>query len=275
MSHRWRLFLSLLSLSLLLPGCRPGDQAPPTTGQPLAPATAAAGGTAAPPYRPQDDPYQELRLNMVATTIEARGVADPRVLQAMRTTPRHRFVTPEFVDLAYEDHPLPIGYGQTISQPYIVAWMTELLELQAGQRVLEIGTGSGYQAAVLAGLGEVEVDTIEIGPELAEKAARRLSELGYTGIHTRQGDGYYGWGEEGLLFDAIIVTAAPDHVPAPLVAQLAEGGRLVIPIGPQGSFQSLWKFGKQQGELKAFNLGAVRFVPLTGAGAQPAPATQP
>lgn len=202
---------------------------------------------------------------MVARTIEARGVANPDVLGAMRDVPRHAFVPAEYLDKAYADHPLPIGYGQTISQPYIVAWMTELLDLKAGDKVLEIGTGSGYQAAVLAQLGYVDVYSIEIIPELAESAAARLRSLSYTQVQVRQGDGYYGWPEQAP-FDAIIVTAAPDHLPAPLAAQLAEGGRLVIPIGPPGGYQSLWKFVNEAGELKAYDLGGVAFVPLTGAG---------
>jgi protein-L-isoaspartate(D-aspartate) O-methyltransferase len=214
-----------------------------------------------------DDPYLYDRLEMVVNTIEVRGVKNADVLEAMRSVPRHAFVLAEYLDEAYADHPLPIGYGQTISQPYIVAWMTELLALEPGDKVLEIGTGSGYQAAVLAALGYVEVYSIEIVPELAESASQRLQELGYTKVTVKQGDGYYGW-EEYAPFDAIIVTAAPDHLPPPLVAQLKEGGRLVIPIGPPGFYQTLWKFVYEDGELKAHNLGGVAFVPFTGAGVQ-------
>lgn len=199
--------------------------------------------------------------------IEAQGVQDPDVLRAMETVPRHRFVPSEYLDQAYENHPLPIGYGQTISQPYIVAWMTELLELRPGEKVLEIGTGSGYQAAILAELGEVEVYSIEIVPELAESAAARLQELGFENVQVMQGDGYYGWPEQAP-FDAIIVTAAPDHLPPPLVEQLSASGRLIIPIGPPGWVQSLWKFVVEGGELKGYNLGGVRFVPFTGAGVE-------
>jgi len=216
------------------------------------------------------DAYMQTRLDMVEKTIANRGVQDPDVLRVMRTVPRHKFVPDSYLDQAYDDHPLPIGYGQTISQPYIVAWMTELLALQPGERVLEIGTGSGYQAAVLAELGYVEVYTIEIVPELAQGAAEVLEALGYTDVMTMQGDGYYGW-EEVAPFDAIIVTAAPDHLPSPLVAQLTNGGRLVVPIGPPGGFQSLWKFVKVGDELEAYNLGGVSFVPFTGTGVQQAP----
>ena len=212
------------------------------------------------------------RLAMVESTILARGFSDDDVLRAMRSVPRHKFVPDEYVSMAYADHPLPIGYGQTISQPFIVAWMTELLDLQRGERVLEIGTGSGYQAAVLGELGYVEVYSIEIVPELAESAAVRLEALGYDEVLVKEGDGYYGW-EEYAPFDAIIVTAAPDHLPAPLAAQLAAGGRLVIPIGPPGSYQSLWKFVNTDGELKAQNLGGVAFVPFTGGGIEQAPET--
>ena len=219
----------------------------------------------APPITGQDA-YLKSRLTMVAETIVARGLKNPDVLRAMRTVPREEFVPQEYIQNAYEDHPLPIGFGQTISQPYIVAWMTELLELKPGEKVLEIGTGSGYQAAVLAELGHVEVYSIEIIPDLAMSAQERLQALGYA-VHIRQGDGYYGW-PEYAPYDAIIVTAAPDHLPPPLAEQLVEGGRLVIPIGPPGAYQSLWKFVKINGDLKAYNLGGVAFVPFTGQGVE-------
>jgi len=214
----------------------------------------------------ETDPYEQERQVLIEE-IKAMGVKDEAVLRVMDSVPRHEFVLSEYLGQAYENHPLPIGYGQTISQPYIVAWMTELLELEAGEKVLEIGTGSGYQAAVLAELGTVEVYTIEIVPELAELATTRLEKLGYTDIYVKQGDGYYGW-PEYAPFDAIIVTAAPDHLPAPLVEQLSEDGRLVIPIGPQGWVQTLWKFVMVEGELKGYNLGGVQFVPFTGPGAE-------
>lgn len=189
------------------------------------------------------------------------------VLRAMRSVPRNKFVPPDYVDQADEDRPLPIGYGQTISQPQLVARMTQLLALQPGEKVLEIGTGSGYQAAILSELGYVDVYTIEIVPELAESAATRLRNLGCTNVHAKQGDGYYGW-PECAPFDAIMITAAPDHLPAPLVEQLAEGGRIVIPLGPPHSYQGLWKFVKEEGKLKAYHMGAVCFVPFTGSGVE-------
>ena len=198
---------------------------------------------------------------MVRDQIELRGVDDPLVLEAMRRVERHRFVPEEFLDQAYDDHPLPIGYGQTISQPYIVALMSAALGVQPGDRVLEIGTGSGYQAAVLAEMG-MQVYTIEIVPELAEAASARLQELGYSNVQVLNADGYFGW-EEHAPYDAIIVTAAPDHLPQPLANQLAEGGRLIIPIGPAGLTQTLWQFEHVSGELQAVNLGPVVFVPFT------------
>jgi protein-L-isoaspartate(D-aspartate) O-methyltransferase len=228
----------------------------------LAGCRSAAGEATQAPATPQPDPYEQARQNMVSSQIEARGVKDPAVLEAMRSVPRDRFVPDEYLDSAYADHPLPIGHGQTISQPYIVALMTEALKLQPGQGVLEIGTGSGYQAAILSEMG-MQVYTIEIIPELAEAASQRLEDLGYANITTLNADGYFGW-EEHAPFDAIIVTAAPDHLPQPLANQLAEGGRLIVPIGPAGSVQTLWLFEKVAGELQATNLGAVTFVPLTG-----------
>ncbi len=217
-----------------------------------------------------EDKYTQAREELVKTAIQARGIKDPDVIRAMVTVPRHKFVPDEFVEYAYNDHPLPIGYGQTISQPFIVAFMTELLQLKDGAKVLEIGTGSGYQAAILGELGYVEVYSIEIIPELAERAAYTLRNTGYTNIKLKQGDGYYGW-EEFAPFDAIIVTAAPDHLPLPLVQQLKDTGILVIPIGPPGGYQTLWQFHKEGDELKAYNQGGVSFVPLTGASTETEP----
>jgi protein-L-isoaspartate(D-aspartate) O-methyltransferase len=255
--------------ALLLAACGPTK---PSTTVPSQDIFAAAAS--APAASGQEDSFTAARLQMVDLYIEGAGILNDDVLRAMRTVPRHEFVPAEFLEQAYENHPLPIGFGQTISQPYIVAWMTELLELQRGEKVLEIGTGSGYQAAILAELGFVDVYSIEIVPELTQIAADRLEQLGYEDVHIRQGDGYYGW-PEGAPFDAIIVTAAPDHLPGPLADQLAEGGRLVIPIGPAGLYQSLWKFLKEDGELKAYNMGGVRFVPFTGPGIEIAPAATP
>ncbi|MCH8982977.1 MAG: protein-L-isoaspartate(D-aspartate) O-methyltransferase [Acidobacteria bacterium] len=212
----------------------------------------------------QESRAQE-RDAMVDSQIVARGVSNPLVLRAMRAVPRHEFVTPDYLDQAYDDHPLPIGHGQTISQPYIVAWMSELLEVEPGDKVLEIGTGSGYQAAVLAEMG-VEVYTVEVIAELAATAAPLLERLGYQKIKMLEADGYFGW-EEHAPYDAIVVTAAPDHLPRPLLLQLAEDGRLVIPVGPVGSFQTLWRFTHgDSDEVLAENLGFVSFVPLTGEG---------
>jgi len=202
------------------------------------------------------------RQRMVATQIRARGVSDEAVLETMETVPRHEFVLPRYLDQAYADHPLPIGYGQTISQPFIVAWMTELLELESGDKVLEIGTGSGYQAAVLAELTD-EVYSVEIIEELAKSAEEKLNRLGYTQVKVKHADGYYGW-EEHAPYDAIIVTCAPDHIPHPLVQQLKDGGRMVLPVGPPGGYQSLWLLTKQGDQVLSQNLGGVRFVPLTG-----------
>jgi protein-L-isoaspartate(D-aspartate) O-methyltransferase len=202
---------------------------------------------------------------MVEQGIVALGIEDPAVVAAMAAVPRHKFVLEEFLDQAYENHPLPIGLGQTISQPYIVALMSEQASIQPGDKVLEIGTGSGYQAAVLAELSD-EVFTIEILEDLASAAAERLQRLGYLDIHTRHGDGYEGWPEEAP-FDAILVTAAPDHVPPPLVDQLAVGGVMIIPVGPVGGYQELWRIERLAvDQVQATSLGGVRFVPLLRSG---------
>lgn len=192
--------------------------------------------------------------------MEEKGIKDPRVLTAMATVPRHRFVLPEDLPYAYEDQPLPIGYGQTISQPYIVALMTQLLDLKDTDRVLEVGTGSGYQTAILAEIAR-KVYTIEVIPPLAHKARQTLKSLGYTNIEFRIGDGYHGW-EEAAPFEAIIVTAAHEEIPSPLPEQLAEGGRLVLPVGPANAIQILWRIVRCNGILYKENHGFVRFVPF-------------
>ncbi|MEE2662962.1 MAG: protein-L-isoaspartate(D-aspartate) O-methyltransferase [Myxococcota bacterium] len=205
-----------------------------------------------------------LRDRMVREQIEARGVRDPRVLAAMREVPRDRFVPAGDAARAHDDRPLPIGHRQTISQPYIVASMTELVDPQPGDRVLEIGTGSGYQAAVLAEITP-HVWTIEIVEELGRRAAQTLRRLGYDSVQCRIGDGYHGWPEQAP-FDAIIVTAAPETLPAPLAEQLVTGGRLCIPVGAQGEIQELRRYTKNpDGSLEQEMLESVRFVPMIGA----------
>ena len=190
------------------------------------------------------------------------GIEDLRVRAAMRTVSRHLFVPEKYRDQAYENRSLPIGEGQTISQPYIVGLMTEILKVDPGDRILEVGTGSGYQSAVLAQMG-AQVYSIEIIPMLAKEARERLDRLGYGGVQTRVEDGYFGWLEHAP-FDSIIVTAAPDHVPPLLLAQLKPTGRMVIPVGPTGAVQTLWLIRQEAGEWLFVNQGAVRFVPLVG-----------
>jgi protein-L-isoaspartate(D-aspartate) O-methyltransferase len=221
-----------------------------------APGQSGTAGAAAPGAA--DDPWARRRAAMVAEQIVGRGVADPRVLAAMRKVPRHLFVPEAVRPAAYDDSPLPIGHGQTISQPYIVAYMSEVLQVAPEHRVLEIGTGSGYQAAILGELAR-EVYTIEIVPELAERARATLASLGYANVHVRVGDGYLGWPEQAP-FDRIMVTAAPDHVPQPLVEQLADGGRLVLPVGRGDQWiRILTRRGARVTEQTTI---PVRFVPL-------------
>jgi protein-L-isoaspartate(D-aspartate) O-methyltransferase len=203
-----------------------------------------------------------VRERMVAEQIAARGISDPRVLDAMRRVERHRFVPESVRDAAYGDHPLPIGHGQTISQPYIVALMTELARVKPGARVLEIGTGSGYQAAVLALLAR-EVYTIEIVEPLAREAAARLRALGCANVEVLAGDGYLGWPAHAP-FDAILVTAAPPEIPQPLLDQLAVGGRLVAPVGEEWAAQELVVVERTPAGLRRSSVAAVRFVPMTG-----------
>lgn len=204
----------------------------------------------------------EARERMVELHLKGRDISDQRLLEVMGRIPRHMFVDKSLWDKAYEDHPLPIGEGQTISQPYVVALMTQSLDLEGPERVLEIGTGSGYQAAVLAELCE-EVYTIEIKEVLASGAEERLKVLGYDNVQVKWADGYFGW-EEHAPFDAIIVTCAVDHVPHYLIEQLGEGGRIVIPLGSITYYQTLTLIQKQGEELTVNYITSVRFVPMTG-----------
>ncbi len=205
-------------------------------------------------------PHQDLRERMVQQQIAARGLTDPAVRGALRSVPRHRFVPEVSPELAYADRPLPIGHDQTISQPYIVARMTALVRPDSADRVLEVGTGSGYQAAVLASIVD-SVYTIEIIPDLAASATKRLRRLGYHNVVVRNGDGFDGWPARAP-FDAVVVTAAPDAIPPPLFDQLAEGGRMVVPVGPAGGPQDLTLVTNDDGKLTRRTLAPVRFVPF-------------
>jgi protein-L-isoaspartate(D-aspartate) O-methyltransferase len=209
---------------------------------------------------PDQDVFARQRLNMVERQLVARDIVDAAVLRVMRQVPRHLFVPPRAREYAYGDYPLAIAAEQTISQPYIVAYMTQALELQRSDKVLEIGTGSGYQAAVLAGLVD-RVFTIEIIPVLGDSARQLLSRLGCDNVQVRIGDGYLGWPDQAP-FDAIMVTAAPDHIPPALVAQLADGGRLVLPVGEE--YQQLMRVTRGGDETRTETLLPVRFVPMTG-----------
>ncbi len=219
------------------------------------------------------DPYvierEQLVQELAAASLRRPPIEDPRVLEALRATERHRYVPERFRHASYKDRPLPIGHQQTISQPWIVAHMTEQLATAPEHRVLEVGTGSGYQAALLSRL-VAQVYSIEIVPELASRAAADLKDAGRSNVTVRAGDGYRGWPEHAP-FDSIVVTAAPDHLPQPLVEQLKVGGRLVLPIGPDGGVQELKTFVKnKEGTLELLESLPVRFVPLTGEGAQKA-----
>ncbi|MEE8576074.1 MAG: protein-L-isoaspartate(D-aspartate) O-methyltransferase, partial [candidate division Zixibacteria bacterium] len=207
-----------------------------------------------------DSVHLARRIAMIETQLIARGISDKHLLKAFETVERHKFVPPELQPMAYYDYPLPIEADQTISQPYIVALMTELLQLKDGDRVLEIGTGSGYQSAILAELAE-HVYTIEIIDTLANQSKKLLHELGYDNISVRSGDGFAGWPDEAP-FDSVIVTCAPPEIPTPLIDQLAEGGRLIIPVGID--WQELILVEKTDGKLKRKEVIPVRFVPMTG-----------
>lgn len=205
--------------------------------------------------------YEKARKRMVTGQIARRGIKDRNTLKAMRNVERHLFVPPQYMHLAYDDSPLSIGYGQTISQPYIVAYMTEIIKPKSGDKILEIGAGSGYQAAVL---GEIvdKVFTIEIIDELAKTASDRLQKLGYNNVEVINGDGYYGF-EEEAPFDAIIVTAASEHIPPSLIKQLKDGGKMIIPVGSPFFVQTLMLVEKKKGKISTSSLMPVRFVPFT------------
>ena len=208
----------------------------------------------------QGDKYVTARNKMIQTQIIDRGISNVATLKALRKVPRHLFVPKEYENDAYGDYPLPIGYGQTISQPYIVAYMTEAVSPNVKKKALEIGTGSGYQAAVLSEIVDT-VYTIEIIPELATESSKRFNDLGYKNIVGKSGDGYNGWPERAP-FDIIIVTAAAETIPKPLIDQLADNGRLVIPVGEAGAIQNLILLVKKNGKIEKTNLAPVRFVPF-------------
>ena len=218
-------------------------------------------GQQSPPMGASTDEFAAQRQRMVQEQLMPRGIHDERVVAAMAKVPREEFVPPEVRAASYTDQPLPIGYGQTISQPFIVAFMTEQLRPSSKNRVLEIGTGSGYQAAVLGEL-VAEVYSIEIVESLVKSAETTLQRLGYKNVHVKAGDGYKGW-PEFAPFDVIIVTCAPDHIPQPLTEQLKEGGRMIIPVGPAG-VQQLYLLEKRNGQLQQSAVELVRFVPMTG-----------
>ncbi|HRI12505.1 MAG TPA: protein-L-isoaspartate(D-aspartate) O-methyltransferase [Verrucomicrobiota bacterium] len=213
-----------------------------------------------------DSDFSDARHRMVSEQLVERGITNRRVLHVMRSVPRHEFVPTARRKQAYEDHALPIGYGQTISQPYVVAFMTQALNLHTNDVVLEVGTGSGYQAAVLAGLVK-QVYTIEIVEPLARRAEADLKRLAITNVQVRAGDGYQGW-PSAAPFDAIIVTCAPDHIPQPLVTQLKDGGRMIIPVGPAND-QSLYLLRKEGEHVRQQAVLPVRFVPMTGQAIEP------
>jgi protein-L-isoaspartate(D-aspartate) O-methyltransferase len=210
--------------------------------------------------RQSSDIFKERRLEMVENQLRGRGINDPDVLEAFRKVPRHKFVPHEHQSYAYRDHPLPIGFEQTISQPYIVAYMTEALNLAGDEKVFEVGTGSGYQAAILAEIVD-SVYTIEVIPELSQKAEKVLNAEGYTNVKVKTGDGYKGW-PAYAPYDAIIVTCAPSHIPPDLIEQLREGGHIIIPVGGKRSVQKLVLMEKVAGKMKRKKELPVRFVPM-------------
>jgi len=268
----WRGFVTLLLRLLLLTiiamavnGCPPGRSGDDKASDSRTAQSEQTPEHKAPANRehPSFRQMAEQRAEMVRWQIEARQIRNANVLRAMQTVPRHAFVPAEHQPYAYADHPLPIGHGQTISQPYIVAFMTEALKLSRDSVVLEIGTGSGYQAAVAAEIAK-EVYTIEIVEPLARSAAELLGDLGYTNVHVRAGDGYHGWPEKGP-FDAIIGTAAAGRIPPPLIEQLKTGGRMILPVAGDLGFQYLILLTKdERGELHQEKLMPVLFVPMTG-----------
>ncbi len=223
---------------------------------------ASWNGAAVPAHPPDQEDFARRREAMVTRQIARRGVDDPLVLAAMLTVPRHRFVPASELRQAYADSPLPIGFGQTISQPFIVAYMCQIARLDSTSRVLEVGTGSGYHASVMTQIADT-VYTMEIVPQLADRARAAITSLGYDNIVTRTADGYYGW-PDAAPFDAIVVTAAPEHIPPPLVQQLAEGGRMIIPVGHPFLTQYLVLVEKKDGRVTSRQLMPVRFVPFTG-----------
>lgn len=208
----------------------------------------------------QDDTYVRDRERMVRTQIEMRGIKDQATLSSMKKVQRHLFVPKDLRDDAYDDRPLPIGYGQTISQPFIVAYMTEIIRPNKNSKMLEIGTGSGYQAALLAEIIS-DVYTIEIIPELSNSSEKRLKELSYKNVYVKNADGYYGW-KEHAPFDAIIVTAASEYIPPPLIEQLKDGGRMIIPVGSPFQTQMLMLVEKKDGKVTTKSLMPVMFVPF-------------
>ena len=210
----------------------------------------------------EEQSYALARQRMVKKDLKERDISDRNVLEGMGRVPRHRFVPKRYLNQAYADHPLPIGEGQTISQPYIVALMTQWLNVSQGDTVLEIGTGSGYQAAVLAEIVD-QVYTVEIREKLAQRADMLLKDLEYTNIEVKASDGYFGW-EEHAPFDGIIVTAAANHVPPPLIQQLKDGGRIIIPVGNPYSYQKLVLIEKRGGDVFSKNITGVMFVPMVG-----------